>query len=164
VIGDEYDIWQRDRELSYANVRDPIEYWVKQQDRYPRLARMALDFLTIQPMEAKCEKVFSAAGNMVVAIRSRLHTEVIGICQILRSWLLAGVIKDPDPGLVPLQLNNDIRDNKSAGDGEDHSNSDSEEEELWQGATKNGRLGRFSLAGHEHCWIAKAIIVCMHIW
>jgi hypothetical protein len=147
VIGDEYDVWQRDRELSDANVRDPIEYWVKRQDRYPRLARMALDFLTIQPMAAEYERVFSAAGNMVVATRSRLHTEVTGICQVLRSWLLAGFIEDPDSGLVPLQLSDDKGDDESAGDGEDHGSSDSEEEELLQRGDEKWEIGSIFSGG-----------------
>jgi hypothetical protein len=84
---------------------------------------------------------------MVVATRSRLHTEVIGIFQVLHSWLLAGVIEDPDPGLVPLQLSDDIGDNESAGDGKDHSSSNSEEEGLWQGGDEKWEIGSISFGG-----------------
>ena len=65
IIGDEYQAWQTDREASDGNVRDPIRYWITKQSRYPRLSRMALDFLTIQPMSAECERLFSAACKMV---------------------------------------------------------------------------------------------------
>ncbi|RKK15430.1 hypothetical protein BFJ67_g17957, partial [Fusarium oxysporum f. sp. cepae] len=65
IVGDEYQAWQTDREASDGDVRDPIGYWITKQSRYPRLSRMALDFLTIQPMSAECERLFSAAGKMV---------------------------------------------------------------------------------------------------
>ncbi|KAM5529009.1 hAT family dimerization domain protein [Fusarium oxysporum f. sp. phaseoli] len=54
---------------------------------------MALVFLTIQPMSAECERLFSAAGRMVTPLRSRLEAQVIGTCQVLRSWLRAGIIR-----------------------------------------------------------------------
>jgi hypothetical protein len=108
---------------------------------------MALDFVIIQPIAAEFEKVFSASGNMMMAIRSRLHNEVIGIRQIFRLWLLAGVIENPDPGLVPLQLNNNTKKNESAGDGEDYSSSDSEEEGLWQGGDEKWKIGSISFGG-----------------
>jgi hypothetical protein len=55
-------------------------------------------------MSAECGKVFSAAGKMVITSRNKLEAEVIGICQILRSWYLAGVIKEAaDVDLAPLE-------------------------------------------------------------
>lgn len=58
---------------------------------------MALDFLTIQPMSAECERLFSAAGKMVSGLRTDLDAEIIAIYQVLRSWCSAGLIKDLDP-------------------------------------------------------------------
>ncbi|EXL67140.1 hypothetical protein FOPG_16720 [Fusarium oxysporum f. sp. conglutinans race 2 54008] len=59
------DVWlsdyahlETDREASDGDVRDPIGYWTTKQSRYPRLFRMNLDFLTIQPMSAECERLF----------------------------------------------------------------------------------------------------------
>ncbi|KAG7001716.1 hypothetical protein FocnCong_v011310 [Fusarium oxysporum f. sp. conglutinans] len=97
IVGDEYQAWQTDRDASDGNVRDPIGYWITKQSRYPRLSRMALDFLTIQPMSAECERLFSAAGKMVSGLRTNLDAEIIAICQVLRSWYRAGLIKDLDP-------------------------------------------------------------------
>jgi hypothetical protein len=104
VKGDEYEQWQLDRKPGDRRIRDPIKYWIEKQDRYPRLSRMALDFLTIQAMSTKCEKVFSAAGKMLMAERNKLEVEAIAMCQVLRSWYLAGVIKDSNTGLEPLQV------------------------------------------------------------
>ncbi|KAJ0132354.1 Uncharacterized protein HZ326_24576, partial [Fusarium oxysporum f. sp. albedinis] len=79
IVGDEYQAWQTDREASDGDVRDPIGYWITKQSRYPRLSRMALDFLTIQPMSAECERLFSAAGKMVSGLRTNLDAEIIAI-------------------------------------------------------------------------------------
>ncbi|RYC79384.1 hypothetical protein BFJ63_vAg17731 [Fusarium oxysporum f. sp. narcissi] len=78
IVSDEYQAWQTDRDASDGTVRDPIGYWITKQSRYPQLSRMALDFLTIQPMSAE-------------------YAKIIAICQVLRSWYRAGLIKDLDP-------------------------------------------------------------------
>jgi hypothetical protein len=75
---------------------------------------MALDFLIIQAMLANHEKAFSAAGKMVVTERNKLKVEAIAICQILRLWYPADVIKDSNTGLAPLQIS------KSGGDNENN--------------------------------------------
>jgi hypothetical protein len=102
VKGDEYEQWQLNRKPDDKRIRDPIKYWIEKQDRYPRLSRMALDFLTIQAMSAEFERVFSVAGKMVMGERNRLKVEAIAMCQVPRSWDLAGVIEDPNAGLEPL--------------------------------------------------------------
>ena len=104
IVGDEYQAWQTDREASDGKVRDPIGYWITKQSRYLRLSRMALDFLTIQPMSAECERLFSAAGRLVTPLRSRLEVDIIGMCLVLRSWLQAKIIDDLDPLFVPTQI------------------------------------------------------------
>ncbi|KAJ3453177.1 hypothetical protein MRS44_018832 [Fusarium solani] len=98
------DVWlsdyaplETDRDASDGDVRDAIGYWITKQSRYPRLSRMALDFLTIQPMSAECERLFSAAGKMVSGLRTKLDADIIAICQVLRSWYRAGLIKDLEP-------------------------------------------------------------------
>ncbi|OWT42569.1 restless-like transposase [Pochonia chlamydosporia 170] len=100
---DELEIWQSSREDGDSDIRDPITYWHERRRRYPRLSRMALDFLTIQPMSAECERLFAAAGRMVTPLRSRLDADIIGMCQVLRSWLRAGVIDDLDVLLLPVE-------------------------------------------------------------
>jgi hypothetical protein len=77
---------------------------------------MALDFLTIQTMLAECERIFSAAGKMVVAERNRLEVEAIAMCQVLRLWYLAGVIKDSNTGLEPLYVSEGGGDNENSDD------------------------------------------------
>ena len=97
IVGDEYQAWQADSEASDGNVLDPIRLWFSKQSRYPRLSRMALDFLTIQPMSAECERLFSAAGKMISGLQTDLDAEIIAIFQFLRSWYRDGLVKDLDP-------------------------------------------------------------------
>jgi hypothetical protein len=93
---DEYEQWQRDIDNSDAFVTDPYEYWHTRRLKYPRLSRMALDLLTVPPMSAECERLFSTTGRMVTKIRNRLDASTIGLCQTLRSWLRAGLISSLD--------------------------------------------------------------------
>ncbi|RYP68175.1 hypothetical protein DL771_006825 [Monosporascus sp. 5C6A] len=92
----EYEAWCMDFEPGDREVQDPIAYWIRRSVKYPRLSNMALDFLTIQPMSAECERLFSAAGRMVNELRSRLDVMLIEMCQTLRSWHRAGVINTFD--------------------------------------------------------------------
>jgi hypothetical protein len=73
MVGDEYEIWQRDKEITDGEVRNSLKYWANQQYRYPRLSKMVMDFLIIQPMLAECERVFSSAGKMITSDRGRLN-------------------------------------------------------------------------------------------
>ena len=97
---DEYEAWMESPQETDISVQDPIQYWHDLRFKYPRLSRMALEFFTIQYMSAECERLFSAAGLMVTPERNRLEASTIGICQVLRSWLRAGVIDELDPIFV----------------------------------------------------------------
>lgn len=97
---DEYARWQLDLLPTDSDIRDPREYWHAQRFKYPRLSRMAMDFMTVQAMSAECERLFSAAGRMVTPLRSQLEASTIAICQVLRSWLQAGIVEEVDPILL----------------------------------------------------------------
>ncbi|KAG6989577.1 putative AC transposase [Fusarium oxysporum f. sp. conglutinans] len=97
---DEYARWQKDVLPTDNQIRDPLEYWHAQRFKYPRLSRMAVDFMTVQPMSAECERLFSAAGRMVTPLRNQLEASTIAICQVLRSWLQAGIVEEVDPMLL----------------------------------------------------------------
>ncbi|KAI8412282.1 hypothetical protein FOFC_08912 [Fusarium oxysporum] len=118
VKGDEYETWQGSREASDRRVRDPITYWYERRLKYPRLSRMALDFLTIQPMSAECERLFSAAGRMAVPSRSLLDAQIISICQVSRSWYRAGIVKELDPMLISWREEEQIYEGLGMSDGE----------------------------------------------
>lgn len=97
---DEYARWQQDLLPTDSDIRDPREHWHAQRFKYPRRSRMAMDFMTVQAMSAECERLFSAAGRMVTPLRSQLEASTIAICQVLRSWLQAGIVEEVDPILL----------------------------------------------------------------
>ncbi|KAG7414965.1 hypothetical protein Forpi1262_v016895 [Fusarium oxysporum f. sp. raphani] len=99
---DEYLHWITHCESGDGSINDPLAYWHEKRFKYPNLSRMALDFLTIQPMSAECERLFSAAGRMVNPLRYQLEAQIIGMCQVLRSWLRAGIIHELDPFFISV--------------------------------------------------------------
>ncbi|KAK8036735.1 hypothetical protein PG994_015232 [Apiospora phragmitis] len=95
---DEYQRWAFiDREPGDFDVNDPIQYWHKHRHQYPKLSRMALDFLTIQSMSAEYERLFSSAGRLLDDSRSSLGITIVAFSMTLRSWYRAGIIRDIDP-------------------------------------------------------------------
>ena len=94
---DEFAAWQAAYKPGDNEVDDPIQYWHDRRFKYPRLSLIALNFLTVSSMSAECERLFSAAKRMVTALRRNLDADVISLCQVLRSWYRAGIIKDLDP-------------------------------------------------------------------
>lgn len=101
-VEDEYLHWITHCESGDGSINDPLAYWHEKRYKYPNLSRMALDYLTIQPMSAECERLFSAAGRMVNPLRHQLEAQIIGMCQVLRSWLRAGIINDLDPFFISV--------------------------------------------------------------
>jgi len=94
---DEYDHWLSSPDAkSDPLVTDPIQYWWERRKDYPRLSRMALDLLSVPPMLAECERLFSVAGQMVSPLRTRLEASTIGMTQTLRSWVRNGLIDAVD--------------------------------------------------------------------
>lgn len=88
VERDEYDAWM---ELEPCDCDDLIAYWVSRSESYPRLARMALDVLSIPAMSSEPERIFSLAGLMVTDRRNRLHEDIIQAAQCIRSWEQHGI-------------------------------------------------------------------------
>lgn len=92
-MDDELDRWLRLADPVEKDC-DPFLYWFNKRFEYPRLTRMAIDILSVPPMAAECERVFSSCGNMVSAKRCRLQAETIAITQTVKSWLSAGLLED----------------------------------------------------------------------
>jgi hypothetical protein len=97
---DEFERWQLESAHPDEQGEDPRAYWHKRRKSYPRLSRMALDLHTVLPMSAEVERLFSVTGHMVTPLRNRLQANTISLCQILRSWYDAGLVRDLDPILV----------------------------------------------------------------
>jgi hypothetical protein len=59
-MDDELDRWLRLADPVEKDC-DPFLYWFNKRFEYPRLTRMAIDILSVPPMAAECERVFSFA-------------------------------------------------------------------------------------------------------
>ncbi|EFZ04526.1 Ribonuclease H-like protein [Metarhizium robertsii ARSEF 23] len=91
---DEYErycrTWKRaDPQLYREN---PYLWWKAREKEYPRLSRMASDFLSIPAMSAQTEREFSSCGRMVGVLRTRLDRWGIAMSQCIRSWKKEGII------------------------------------------------------------------------
>jgi hypothetical protein len=67
---------------------------------------------------------------MAITSRNKLEAEVIGICQILQSWYLAGIIKKAaDVDLAPLESEEEF-ENGNSDDEDDETELQNVSEEL----------------------------------
>lgn len=117
ISGDEYESWCAN-DGEHIETRDPVAYWHERRHRYPRLSRMALDFLTVQAMSAECERLFSASGRMISPQRTLLDAQIVSMCQVLRSWYRAGLIQQIDPLLLSIHEEEELVSLQSCGDNE----------------------------------------------
>jgi hypothetical protein len=99
-LADEYQCWLLSTSQADSEVTGPYEYWYSRRKKFPKLSKMALVFLSVPPMSAEGERLFSAGGRMVVPIRSRLEANMIGMAQCLRSWLRSGLVDDLESSLL----------------------------------------------------------------
>jgi hypothetical protein len=77
-----------------------------------------MKFLAIQLILAEYKRVFSSVGKMITFNKGRLNAAIIGICQVLRFWYMAGMLPKDDTKWAPIKLD--------AGDDDGNSNSDGE--------------------------------------
>ena len=96
MIEDEFERWLSTKNDVYSKHDNPLEYWSVKRFEYPRVARMAIDVLSIPAMAAECERTFSSAGSMVSPKRHRLDASTIAVTQTVRSWLRAGLLEGYD--------------------------------------------------------------------
>lgn len=70
----------------------PNEWWKIHETEYPKLSKMAQDYLSIMSTSVPCEQFFSIAGKQVTQTRNRLHPNTIRACLCLKSWLEQEII------------------------------------------------------------------------
>jgi hypothetical protein len=66
---------------------DPLQWWKMNQNQFPRLAKMAMDFLSIPSTSVASEQCFSISKNLITSPRNRLAGKTIRSCMCLKSWL-----------------------------------------------------------------------------
>lgn len=87
------DQWQEyTSQRSDKSIHDPYAWWWSARHRWPQLAMMAADILTVAPMSDEPERQFSDTGMMVTNRRNRLRSDTIAATMSLKSWTREGVI------------------------------------------------------------------------
>lgn len=64
---------------------DPLEWWRRNQSKFPLLATLARMYLAVQATSAPSERVFSVASRVVSKLRANLDPRVAGQLQFLHS-------------------------------------------------------------------------------
>ncbi|XP_015123318.1 zinc finger BED domain-containing protein 1-like [Diachasma alloeum] len=64
---------------------DPMKYWCDQRFNYPRLAEVAIKYLSTVATSVPCERLFSRASSVATVLRNRLSTEHITMQVLLKS-------------------------------------------------------------------------------
>ncbi|KJZ69426.1 hypothetical protein HIM_11176 [Hirsutella minnesotensis 3608] len=82
---DEYEVYCREPVMLIA---DPLKWWLDaaQRRRFPNLSLMAVDILSIAPMSAETERLFSKAKATVTDQRGSISVETLNLLECLRSW------------------------------------------------------------------------------
>ena len=65
---------------------DPLEWWKINENQYPRLSKMARDFLAIPSTSVPSEQCFSISKNLITNQRNRLAGKTVRACMCLKSW------------------------------------------------------------------------------
>jgi hypothetical protein len=92
-IGDELTLYL-DAELETDDDLVSFQYWLRPAIRakYPSLACMAIDILSIPAMSAEAERIFSSAGFVLNSRRRRLREETLEAMLCLTHWSKLGLI------------------------------------------------------------------------
>ncbi|OAQ62549.1 ribonuclease H-like protein [Purpureocillium lilacinum] len=90
----------------------PLAWWFReeQQQRYPRLSRMAIDILSIPAMSAEPERVFSGARRTISWDRCRLGSRTIERGECMKSWIKSGITQG-----IPVDLADEGVDEEAGG-------------------------------------------------
>lgn len=68
---------------------DPLQWWRKNESRFPHVAKLARTYLAIPATSTPSERVFSAAGNIVTKKRAALSAENVDALIFLnKNWSL----------------------------------------------------------------------------
>ncbi|EIW54547.1 HAT dimerization, partial [Trametes versicolor FP-101664 SS1] len=67
-------------------VTNPIQWWQDRRKAYPRLSRMAIDYLTIPTTAVDVERVFSRGRVLLSHVRNRMTTETTRAAMCLGIW------------------------------------------------------------------------------
>ena len=78
------------------NVKEPLKWWFLNCSAYPKLSRMALDFLSVPPTSMAVERVFSQGQHLLPFTQNGLSTASIRMHLCLGSWGRSDLIQVKD--------------------------------------------------------------------
>jgi len=78
TLEQEYDAFRKIEGECKLKVDNPLRWWAQNKHRFPKLAKLAAKYFVVLPTEVPCERLFSAAGNILQEKRSTLDAEVMG--------------------------------------------------------------------------------------
>lgn len=86
------DTWVDEVDLYFAEpaipIRsDPFEFWKSQSGKFPTIAKLSRDYLTIQATSVPSEQIFSRAGTLINSRRNRLGDDTVQMLMALQSWM-----------------------------------------------------------------------------
>ena len=74
-----------------VRLADPMAWWKVNEDRFPSVARLAKEYLSIPATEVASERMFSAAGLTVTKLRSQLDPGTVDAILFLHKNYVAQV-------------------------------------------------------------------------
>ncbi|CCE35278.1 uncharacterized protein CPUR_03266 [Claviceps purpurea 20.1] len=81
---------------------DPFEYWSEMRFDYPRVAKMALDILSIPAIASDCERSIPSTGSLASLHWAELDITTNAISRAVKSWDKAGLLEGYDGLLKEL--------------------------------------------------------------
>ena len=64
----------------------PLQWWKLNEMQYPKMARMAQDYMAIPATSIPSERCFSTSKNLITPNRNRLSEKTARACMCLKSW------------------------------------------------------------------------------
>lgn len=64
----------------------PLQWWKANELQFPKLARMAQDYMAIPATSVPSEQCFSISKNLITPNRNRLLGKTARACMCLKSW------------------------------------------------------------------------------
>ncbi|KIL56934.1 hypothetical protein M378DRAFT_45134, partial [Amanita muscaria Koide BX008] len=77
-------------------INDPIAWWHQRRSAFPRLSRMALDYLTIPATSVDVERLFSRGCILLSHLRNCMSGQTTRALLCLGDWSLLSLVKDED--------------------------------------------------------------------
>ena len=80
---DELERWRRLEprwtQEQFEQGGNPVSYWISLRPKYPHLARLAIDILTIPASSCECERLFSELGDLLELRRRKIRSHLLAV-------------------------------------------------------------------------------------